>query len=404
MRVGYFVNQYPMVSHSFIRREILAHEAAGLSVTRYALRTDPAGLVDEADRRELGKCRYVLREKPMSFAARIFSEIRTNAKGFFNAGLLAARIGWRSDRGLLRHFVYWAEAAVLAQWCREDKIDHLHAHFGTNSAAIAMLAHEMTGIPYSFTVHGPEEFDKPQFLALGEKIHRAAFVAAVSSFGRSQLFRWCDPQDWDKVRVVHCGVDTSFYAGDIPPPPAAPRLVCVARLSEQKGIGILIQAARRLLLAEVPFEIVLVGDGPMRGEIETLIRRYELGERITITGWQDAARVRDEILKARALVLPSFAEGLPVVIMEAMALQRPVISTYIAGIPELVSTGETGWLVPAGDASSLARAMRNALEAPAETLATMGAKARDAVLARHDITSEAAKLRDAFASASRTPA
>lgn len=404
MRVGYFVNQYPKVSHSFIRREILAHEAAGLAITRYALRTDPAELVDAADKQELAKCRYVLREKPLRIAACIFSEMAANPKGFMRAGMLAVRMGWRSDRGLLRHFLYWAEAAVLARWCRDDEIDHLHAHFGTNSAAIAMLAHEMTGIPYSFTVHGPEEFDKPQFLGLTEKIRRAAFVVAVSSFGRSQLYRWADRRDWDKIRVIHCGLEASFYAGDTPPPPATPRLVCVARLSEQKGVGILIHAARRLFLGEVRFEIVIVGDGPMRRDIESMIRHYELGEHISIIGWQDAARVREEILKARALVLPSFAEGLPVVIMEAMALQRPVISTYIAGIPELVTAGQTGWLVPAGDVPSLARAMRDALEAPVETLSAMGAKARDAVLKNHDIVTEAAKLRDAIVSTHRSSA
>jgi colanic acid/amylovoran biosynthesis glycosyltransferase len=229
-------------------------------------------------------------------------------------------------------------------------------------------------------------------------------VIAVSSFGRSQLYRWASLRDWDKIRVVHCGIEPGFYDGEVAPPPEAGRLVCVARLSEQKGLILLIHAARRLSLAGLNFEIVLVGDGPLRGEIEKLIKHYEFGDRISITGWIDAKRVRDEIVRSRALVLPSFAEGLPVVLMEAMALQRPVISTYVAGIPELVDAGATGWLVPAGDVTALARAMSEALETPVEKLAAMGARGRDIVIKRHDIATEAGKLRDAIVAATKPAA
>lgn len=400
MKVAYLINRYPSVSHSFIRREIRAHEAAGLEIARYALRADP-DLADEADREEQSRCRYVLDQKPLDIARTVLAEIVADPKGFLRAAGLALRIGWRSDRGLARHIAYLAEACVIAGWCRDAGVGHLHAHFGTNSAAIAMLAREMSGVRYSFTVHGPEEFDKPEFLALGEKIRRAAFVVAVSSFGRSQLYRWADLRDWDKIRVVHCGIEPGFYDGDIAAPPAAPRLVCVARLSEQKGLILLIQAARRLSLAGLDFELVLVGDGPLRRELEAMIRRYELTERISITGWVDAARVREEIVKSRALILPSFAEGLPVVLMEAMVLERPVVSTYIAGIPELVEAGATGWLVPAGDVTALARAMSEVLEAPVEALAAMGTKGRNAVIKRHDIAAEAGKLRDAIVAAAK---
>ena len=402
MKIAYFINQYPKVSHSFIRREILAHEAAGLAVARYALRTAEAELVDDADRAEVAQCRYVFRQTTLHIAACTVSEIAANPLGFLRAGLLAIRIGWRSDRGLLRHFAYWIEACVIARWCRDDDIDHLHAHFGTNSTAIAMLAQEMTGVPYSFTVHGPDEFDKPEFLGLKDKIHRAAFVVAVSSYGRSQLYRWAARADWDKIRVIHCGIEPAFYASEPGEPPEAPRLVCIARLTETKGITLLVHAARRLSLSGANFELVLVGDGPLRSEIEALIRHYELSGRVSVTGWVDAARVREEILCARALVLPSFAEGLPVVIMEAMALNRPAIATYIAGIPELVSNGVTGWLVPAGDVTALARAMRDVLEAGPADLAAMGAKGKERVLERHDIAAEAAKLRHEFA-ASASP-
>ncbi|MNP17369.1 Alpha-D-kanosaminyltransferase [compost metagenome] len=175
-----------------------------------------------------------------------------------------------------------------------------------------------------------------------------------------------------------------------------PRLVCVGRLCEQKGQLLLLEAARLLAAQSVVFEIVLAGDGEMRADIEALIVRHELQAQVRITGWISSAQVRDEILAARALVLPSFAEGLPVVIMEAMALRRPVLTTYVAGIPELVRQGENGWLFPAGAVEELAAAMADCLAQPVDTLQRMGEAAYQRVLQRHDIDSEAARLAGYF--------
>ena len=211
-----------------------------------------------------------------------------------------------------------------------------------------MLVHELGGPRWSFTVHGPEEFDKAPLIGLAEKIRRCTFVVAISSYGRSQLYRIVEQQHWPKVHVVHCGLEPDFLAAPATPVPATPRLVCVGRLCEQKGQLLLIEAAGRLAARGVAFELVLAGDGELRDEIEALIRKNNLTSRVRITGWISSNDVSDEILAARALVLPSFAEGLPVVIMEAMALSRPVISTFVAGIPELVRPGNTaGWCRPA---------------------------------------------------------
>ena len=196
---------------------------------------------------------------------------------------------------------------------------------------------------------------------------------------------------------MHCGLEQAFHRGAPAEAQAAPRLVCVGRLCEQKGQLLLVEAAKRVVATGRSLELVLAGDGEMRAEIEALIDRLGLRASVRITGWIANDRVRDEILAARALVLPSFAEGLPVVIMEAMALRRPVITTFVAGIPELVQGGESGWLVPAGDVDALARAMIDCLAAPADALARMGEAARDRVLARHDVDIEAAKLAGLFA-------
>jgi glycosyltransferase involved in cell wall biosynthesis len=284
-------------------------------------------------------------------------------------------------------------------WLREEKTEHLHAHFGTNSAEVAMLAHVLGGPRWSFTAHGPEEFDKAKFIALPEKIRRAALVIAVSSFGRSQLFRNVSHEHWDKINVVHCGIEPAFYAGAAIRTGGGRRLVCVGRLCEQKGQLLLIEAARLLFERGVAFELVLAGDGEMRGELEEMIARYGLQNTVRITGWISSDQVRDEILAARALVLPSFAEGLPVVIMEAMALKRPVISTFVAGIPELVDPRRHGWLIPAGDVEALTSAMQTCLETPHETIARMGDAAYATVIERHDADKEANKLANMISSA-----
>lgn len=402
-RVAYLVNQYPKVSHTFIRREILALEQHGVEVERYALRGWDAEVADVQDRSEQARTHYVLAGGLLALVGAAASAVARAPLDFLRAAGLALCMARRSHRPWPYHLVYLAEAARLAAWLRRSGAAHLHAHFGTNSAEVAMLAHVLGGPPYSFTVHGPEEFDAPEALGLGEKIRRARFVVAISSYGRSQLYRWCGHQAWPKIQVVHCGIDAAFHAATPAAPLAPLRFVCVGRLCEQKGQLLLLEAMARIVRKGIPVELVLAGDGEMRSEVEALIESLGLRERVRITGWVDSARVRDEILAARALVLPSFAEGLPVVIMEAMALERAVISTFVAGIPELVRSGEDGWLVPAGDVEALQAAIEACLAAPEETLLRMGASARERVLARHSADNEAAKLLRLFAPAAPDP-
>jgi colanic acid/amylovoran biosynthesis glycosyltransferase len=251
------------------------------------------------------------------------------------------------------------------------------------------------GPNWSFTVHGPEEFDKPQFIGLPEKLLRATFVVAVSSFGRSQLFRCVDHEHWKKIFVVHCGLEPQYYV-DASNYSSSRNFVCVGRLCEQKGQLLLIEAARRLHARGADFRVIFAGDGELRPLIESLIKKHKLDANVWITGWINGDQVRHELLAARALVLPSFAEGLPVVIMEAMALGRPIISTYVAGIPELVHNGEHGWLVPAGDTEALVEAMQSCLDTHQEILNKMGDSAFKNVREAHDIDAEAAKLAKLF--------
>lgn len=400
-KVAYLVNQYPKVSHTFIRREIQALELLGVDVMRFSVRDTSADKHDTDDQREADKTTVLLDRTDargaLSLARALASRLRKDPLALVGAVRLAVDLARRSERGAFVHLAYLAEAAKLIGHLEGEGVAHVHAHFGTNSATVAMLAEAMGGPSFSFTAHGPEEFDKPDAIALGDKIERARFVVGVSSFGRSQLLRRTKGTSWQKVKVVHCGVDEKFLGESfLRPIPLAKRLVCVGRICEQKGQLLLLEAAAILSDRGVDFELVLVGDGEMRPQAEAFIAAHGLERKVRITGWATGETVRNELNAARAMVLPSFAEGLPVVIMEALALRRPVISTYVAGIPELVVPGKCGWLVPAGDVPALVAAMDAALQATPEELERMGDDGRARVLASHDAATEARLLADAF--------
>jgi colanic acid/amylovoran biosynthesis glycosyltransferase len=389
VKIAYILNTYPQPSQSFIRREIRALEAAGHEVSRLAMRAADVPLVDVQDKEEATKTQYVLKTGAPALLGALARALWQNPARFLRAFKMALRLGSASEIGRLRHMIYFAEAAFVARQMTANGATHAHAHFGTNAATVAMLSHLLGGPKYSFTVHGPEEFDAPRALSLGDKIHHSAFAVAISQFGRSQLCRWTDHGDWARIKVVHCGIEPAKFDAPAPMPAGPRRLVAIGRLVEQKGQLALVEALAR---TQAPINLTLIGDGEMRSQIEALSAQHGLANRITLTGWVDEARIKHELAQAHALVMPSFAEGLPMVVMEAMAAARPVIATYIAGTPELVQPEKTGWLVPAGDVDALANAMDRFAQTDDTTLAQMGQNARTRVLQRHDIDVEAAKL------------
>lgn len=391
MKIAYLINQYPAISHSFIRREIQALETEGIKIVRFSLRS-PAELVDRADLMEAAKTKVVLGVGIVGLLVALLRVVVTQPVKFTKALYLAVKMGWFKDRGVIVHLAYLAEACVLLGWVKKAQVDHIHAHFAFNPTAVALLCRVLGGPPYSFTVHGPESIDRAIILSLEEKIKRASFVVAISSYCKSQLYRWCDRSYWSKIHIVHCGLDRSFLDSPLTPVPDNHQLVCVGRLNEQKGHLVLLEAAHHLALEGIKFNLVLVGDGPLRSPVETLIAQFDLQDYITIIGWADNAKIKQQLLNSRGMILASFAEGLPVVIMEALALGRPVVSTYIAGIPELVQPGISGWLVPSGSVTALTAAMRQLLQTPTEQLSHMGQQGAHQVAIDHDITIEVRKL------------
>lgn len=398
MTIAYLTNQYPKVSHIFIRREIRALEERGWHVAPISIRRTRERLPDPADLAEATRTRVLLDGGPASLGRASLETVRSHPAQFRNALRIAVKMGRKSERGLARHLAYLAEACVLRKECAGRDIRHIHAHHGTNPAAVARLCHALGGPSYSFTVHGPEEFEQAARLALDGKIAAAAFVVSVSEYGRAELFRWCAAGDRGKIHLVRCGIDDVFLNDPPTPVPDVARVVCVGRLDSQKDPMTLVHAFRILAKRGTRCELVWVGDGPMRTAIEQEIQRSPSDLRITLSGWANSRQVLAQLRNARALVLPSRSENIPSVIMEAFALRRPVVSTKVGGIDELVQDGVNGWLVPPRSADALAGALRQVLQTPVARLYEMGCNGNGLVNRFHTVAGQAEQLDKLFRS------
>lgn len=396
MPVAYLLNTYPVPSATFIRREIEAVEKLGVGIQRFAVRPFDGTLVDDADRLEQSKVSYILAGNGRNLVLAMAKEMVVNPLGLIRALPLWRSLMRNSGWQIVRHCAYLMQAAYFRQRAAALGIRHVHAHYATNAAAVAMLAHALGGAGYSFTSHGPDEFVDPERLSFSKKIKHAAFVVAISDYCRSMLQSLSeDPGDTDKIAIARCGIGLEDFdpAGSIGL--SNQTIVCVGRLCKQKG-QVHIPAAVGRLKQEFPdLRVVLVGDGDTRADIEAEISKHGVADAVSIFGWASNPEVRQLIRDSRALLLPSYAEGLPVVLMEALALGRPAITTRIAGIPELID-GSCGWLIDPGNEDQLVEALRNCLSCSAEKITTMGLTGRARVETLHDRSKLAASLQQLF--------
>jgi colanic acid/amylovoran biosynthesis glycosyltransferase len=395
-RIAYLVTEYPAPSHSFIRREIIALEKMGIEVIRFSIRRWQGEFADPADREESLKTKIILESGALALMASMLLAMLYSPKGFFRAAKASIGMGLFGDRGVLVNLIYLAEASLLLRWARANNIRHVHAHFCTNSTAVAVLCKYFGGPTYSFTVHGAMEFDCISRQSLNLKVKEAKFVVAISQHAKSQVCRWCEFKHWSKISVVHCGVDAQFLREPSTPNQETTDFICVARLVPQKGLLILIEAIHRIRHGGRNIKLTIVGDGPQVDELRKIIGKFNMQEHVRLVGWASSEQIGAMITQSRALILPSFSEGLPVVLMEAMALRKPVIATWIAAVPELVKPGINGWLVPPGCVDALANAILECLNQPIDTLVCMGQAGRDMVLRNHNCNTEAGKLAGLF--------
>lgn len=400
MRITYLVSRYPAISHTFIMREIEALRRLGLEVDTVTIRRPDAGeLLTPRDREASRQTFAILPVGPMRLIGTHLAMLATHPLRYLATLWYATR---RRPPGLgaaVWQLFYFAEAVVLAAHLRGQRIDHIHAHFANVAGSVAMLSARLAGLTWSMTLHGTADFGDPSSVDLTGKIRDASLVICVCEFGRVQAMLHSDPNDWGKLHVVHCGVEAKRYApvqtvgrdrGDEPV-----RLLHVGRLHRVKGQSVLLEALRRLDEQGVRFECVIVGDGDERSRLESLAGQLGLRDRVKMTGSLGQAEVRAMYANADIFVLPSFSEGLPVVLMEAMAMQLPVVASRITGIPELVEDGVSGLLVTPGLAAPLADALIQLARDP-ELRERMGRAGRDKVCREFEVAASAELLAALF--------
>lgn len=400
LRLAYLSGTYPQATDTFVRTEV--EQLRGLRHTVHTFSCHVPStelLITDQARRERAQTHYLLSRGVLTLCGDAMLAAVRAPRRF----LVALRLTWAlRSNGFVEHLkrVVWIlEAAHLARVLRRLQVDHLHAHDSGPPTAVALLASVLSGRPYSFTVHGPPEIDSPRALRLGVKVAHAAFVVAVSNWTRSELFRWSDPGDWSKIYIVHCGLGPEFLTETPQPIQDGHRLLTVGNLVPRKGHLVLIAAIAELRAAGEEVELVIIGDGPMRSPIEESVRRLGLDGAVTLRGWVGEDELRQTIQGCRALVMPSMAEGLPVALMEALALGRPVVATHVGGIPDLVQPGICGWLVAPASVGDLADALREVLHTPPAALARLGTAGAARVGESHNGAVEAAKLAGLFRSA-----
>ena len=384
MKIGYLLNTYPGPSNTFIRDEIEALEDLGLDITRIAVRRFGGALVDPVDMREREQTNYLLDGNiPGLFVAAI-KELVSNPVGLARSLPAWWSLTRKAPGRTTRHIAYLMQAAALRQKAKTLGITHIHAHFSTNAAAVAMLTKLLGGPSYSFTAHGPDEFVQAPRNSFEAKIANAKFVISISEYCRAKLTGLAGTAgDAGKIHIARCGLDLRKFEVAPQVAPDNMTLVCVGRLCPQKGQVHLPQAIATLRRRFPGIRLFLLGDGESRSEIEKEILLHDVGREVVLLGWATNDQVRRRIADSRALLLPSYAEGLPVVIMESLAIGRPVLSTVIAGIPELVDS-TCGWLVTPGDSDALAAALTDVMSSDPAELARMGLKGRARVEQLHD--------------------
>lgn len=366
MKLGYLVTGYPLPSHTFVQNEVLGLRARGVEVHTFApVRSRPQDVLSDADQRELETTYSWRPVRPLHHLRAHLAALTRHRSGYARA----VRATWaRRGPGLrskLYRFAYLAQAVVLWHRCAMAGVRHVHVHFANSSSDIAMLATEIGGPGWSWSLamHGPTEFFDVERLQLGAKAEHAAFVVCISEFARSQLMAFTDPSVWERMRIVHCGVDLEALRPVARSRGTGPlEIVCVGRLVSVKGQLVLLEAVAALRAEHESIRVTLVGDGPSRPELERRVAELGLAGSVRFTGALGHPAALEHVRGADVFCLPSFAEGVPVSLMEAMALGVPVVTTHITGIPELIRDGESGLLVVPGNVGSLAGALRRLAE------------------------------------------
>lgn len=394
-RIAYLTSLYPAPSHTFIRREIAALRAAGLDIVPFSISPVKGPLASDIDRAMQAETEAVLGRSPVTYLSALAGAFASRPGRALATLRLALRHRAPGGKALLWSLFHCVEAFQLARLLRGAGATRLHNHFANSGATVGMLAAHYNAMPWSLTIHGVSETDYPAGLLLGDKIAHADFAACASYFMRAQAMRAAAPADWGKLHVVRCGIELSALPERKPGPGGAFRFICVGRLSPEKGHRGLFEAFAKVLTTVPGARLDLVGDGPLRADLEAAATALGIAPAVTFHGMLDEAATLATVAGADALVLPSFMEGLPVVLMEAMGLGLPVISSGVAGVPELVRDGVSGLVFPPSNWDALTAAMMRLAGDP-DLCARLGAAGQAAVAEDFAIERAVRPLPDLF--------
>src|SRR5215211_1095275 len=360
--VAYLASRYPAISHSFIAREVQALRRLGVRVDTFGIhRSDPQHVLTARDAEALRDTYAVLPPHWPGFLGAHLRAVLTRPRRYLRALMLTLGQPSAGLRGRAADLAHFAEAVPIWYECRRRGLRHIHAHFTRPSADVALLASHLAGgeLRWSFTAHGVDiSLDAPDRLA--EKVRRAAWVVCVSDFGRAQVTALVEARYWPKVHLIRCGVDPDEFT-----PPlrrngenADLRILTVGRAEPVKGHAVLLDAVALLAKRGIDVRTTVVGDGSLLPELRRRAAELGIDGRVRFTGSVGQDRIRDHYAGADVLCLPSFGEGVPVVLMEAMAMELPVVASRVMGVPELVEHGVSGLLVPPARPDLLADALQ----------------------------------------------
>ena len=395
LRIAYLTSQYPATSHTFILREVAAVRARGVAVDTFSVRPPSDDeLTDPAIAAEAKTTFNILSQGLPAFAAAHFSLLATSPARYARGFLQALRHRPPGLRGLGLALAHFAEAGVLAVELRRRQVTHLHNHFANSAATVGFLAAGMIDLPWSFMIHGISESDYPAGNTLPAKVRAARFVACASWFGRAQAMRVVEPDHWPKIQVVRCGLPVNQVTRATPER-SGRNVICVGRLSPEKGQSGLLDIFASIRQRVGDARLILVGSGPDERILRSQAERLGLGEAVQFAGRLSEADTLTAIAAADVLVVSSFMEGLPIVLMEAMALGTAVIAPRLAGIPELIEDGHNGLLFTPSNWMELEQRIERLLGDGA-LRARLADRARETIATDFDIARSATVLASLF--------
>ena len=397
-RIAYLISRYPAVSHTFILREVLQLKQLGWDVRVASInRPDLSPETQTAEElQETQHTYYVKNEGFLRALKALIIVLFTNPFGFFKGLGFALYCGGADLKKLLFNFFYFVEALLTGIWMQRNDIRHLHVHFATAASSVGLIVTKIFPYTLSFTAHGPDEFYDVSLYNLKEKINGSKFICAIGSYSRSQLMKLSDVDQWPKFEITPMGVDiTVFTPRTFRKNPQTYDLLCVGRLVPSKGQHILIKSLDKLVKNGRNIRLHLIGDGPDRISLENEAARRSLKSHILFHGSVSQKHIHDFYNKADIFVSASFAEGIPIVLMEAMAMEIPCVATNINGIPELIRPGIDGLLVSPSDIDLLEQALITLMDDPDLRL-KLGRSGRRRVMDKYDLTVNMAHLSRVF--------